>query len=282
MSDVKKVEVTTEELKALGAEIQKATDERVAAVEKKFEDAVKAFETSRKFVGGEDNSRVEGKKKTAEFLKALKGGDRAALKAMSEGTGSAGGFTVPEEFAAEINRVVEDFGLVRKLGRKLVMGSDTLNVPRLSSSVSVSYPGENTAGTASQPVIAQVQLLAKTIVGLTAMSNELLEDANVSIVDYLVELFAEAIAGEEDSQGLAGTGSPFTGILGDTGVTVVTATTGDDTFTEAATPDYCRDLISGVKPWALQGAGFVMHRTIWGVIQKKKASSRRRLLRLRR
>lgn len=272
MSEVK---VTTEELKALGAEIQKATDERVAAVEKKFEDAVKAFETSRKFVGGDekDGARVEGKKKTAEFLKALKQGDRAALKAMSEGTGSAGGFVVPEEFAAEINRVVEDFGLVRKLARKLVMGSDTLNVPRLSSSVSVSYPGENTAGTPSQPVIAQVQLLSKTIVGLTAMSNELLEDANVSIVDYLVDLFAEAIAGEEDSQGLAGTGSPFTGILGDTGVTVVTAASGDDTFTEAATPDYCRDLISGVKPWALQGAAFVMHRTIWGVIQKKKASS---------
>lgn len=272
MSEIKKVEVTTEELKALAEDIQKATDERVEAVEKKFAEAVKGFEASRKF-SGSDNSRLEGKEKSAKFVQALKRQDNVALKAMSEGTGSAGGFVVPEEFAAEINRVVEDFGLIRKMGRKLVMGSDTLNVPRLSSSVTVSYPGENTAGSASQPVIAQVQLLAKTVVGLTAMSNELLEDANVSLVDYLVELFAEAIAGVEDSQGLAGTGSPFTGILGDSNVTVVTATTGDDTFTEAATPDYCRDLISGVKPWALQGAGFIMHRTIWGVIQKKKASS---------
>lgn len=220
--------------------------------------------------------KMESKEKMAQFIKALYNKDAQSLavfKAMSEGTGSAGGFTVPEEFAAEVNRVVEDFGLVAKLARKFPMSSDTLNVPRLSSSVSVYWPGENTAGTASQPVLAQVQLLTKTLVGITPMSNELLEDANISVVDLLVELFAEAIAGEIDSQGLTGTGSPFTGITGDAGVTVVTASTGDDTFTEAATPDYCRDLIANVKPWALQGAAFIMHRTNWAIIQKKKASS---------
>lgn len=221
---------------------------------------------------------LEGKQKSALFIKAAFKKDLEtlkSLKAMNEGTDSAGGFIVPEEFAAEVNRVVEDFGLVAKLARKFPMKSDTLNVPRLSATVSVTYPGEATAGTASQPTFERVQLIAKTCVGITPMSNELLEDAEVSVVDLLTELFAEAIAGKLDEQGLAGTGSPFTGILVDSNVTVVTPGNGggESTFTGAATPDRCRDLIAQIKPWALQGAAFIMHRTVWSIIQQKKASS---------
>jgi HK97 family phage major capsid protein len=101
------------------------------------------------------------------------------------------------------------------------------------------------------------------------MSNELLADANVSVVDLLAQLFAEAIAGEIDSQGFTGTGSPFTGILGDTGCTVVTMGAGQTAFSDVTLGDF-RDMITQVKPWALQGAGFVMHRTVWALAQKAR------------
>lgn len=229
------------------------------------------------FIGVDEETlaKMDKKQRVAQFIKAVfhkDVGALAQLKAMSEGTNGAGGFLVPDEFAAEVNRVVEDFGLVPKLATKYTMGSDTLNVPRLSATVTVSYPGENTAGTASQPTLQQVQLLAKTLVGITPMSNELLADANVDVVDLLVTLFAEAIAGQLDSQGLAGSGSPFTGVLNDAGVTVVTPAAGNSTFTLCATPDNLRTLISQVKPWALQGAGFIMHRNVWEIIQTKKSS----------
>lgn len=224
----------------------------------------------------EDLDKMDKKGRVAEFIKAVFRKDMGTLanfKALNEGTGSAGGFIVPEEWAAEVNRIVEDFGLVPKLSRRYPMRYDTLRVPRLSASVSVSYPGEGAAGTASQPTFEEVNLLSKTLVGLTAATNELLADANVDVVDLLTELFAEAIAGEADKQGLTGTGSPFTGILSDAGVTVVTAPTGEDTFAEAANPDNMRDLIAQVKPWALQGAAFIMHRTVWSIVQKKKSST---------
>ena len=237
-----------------------------------------AYKGSASEIGADALNALESKAKTASFIKAVFHKDASSIgmfKAMNETTGSAGGFVVPEEFAAEVNRIVEDFGIIAKFARKFPMGTDTLNVPRLASSVTISYPGEATAGTGSQPVFENVQLLAKTAVGITPMSNELLADANVSVVDLLTELFAEAIAGDIDLQGLAGTGSPFTGILSDTGVTVVQPAngSGNSTFTLASTPDNCRDLISGVKPWSLQGAGFVMHRTVWALIQKAKAST---------
>ena len=224
----------------------------------------------------EDLEKMDKKAKVVEFVKALFRKDNATLasfKAMNEGTASAGGFIVPEEWAAEVNRIVEDFGLVPKLSRRYPMRYDTLRVPRLASAVTVSYPGEGAAGTPSQPVFEEVALLSKTLVGLTAMTNELLADANVDVVDLLTELFAEAIAGEADKQGLTGSGSPFTGILNASGTNVVIAPTGDDTFAEAASPDNLRDLIAQVKPWALQGSAFIMHRTVWAIVQKKKAST---------
>ena len=224
----------------------------------------------------EEVSKMAAKEKAASFIKAVYHKDATALsqfKAMTEGTGSAGGFVVPEEFAAEVFRVVEDFGLVPKLARKFPMNSDTLNVPRLSASVAVYWPGETGTGTAAQPTFETVILNAKTLMGITPMSNELLADANVSVVDLLTMLFAEAIAGELDNQGFNGNGQPFTGILNDSGVTVYTPATGNSTFTLCSTPTNARTLISKIKPWALQGAAFIMHRTVWSLFQTQIAST---------
>ncbi|MCH7572958.1 MAG: phage major capsid protein, partial [Planctomycetes bacterium] len=281
MDDKTAVQLTPEELKKLlETAVSTALDERMKdlgmdKIDRKFG----MFPASYAGLNEEKVAAMEKKEKVVAFVKAVFLKDLGSLKelgsvkALNEGTDSAGGFVVPEEWAAEVNRVVEDFGLVAKLSRRMPMGSDTLHVPRLASSVAVSYPGEAVAGTPSQPVFEEVLLLAKTLVGLTAMTNELLADANIDLVDLLTELFAEAIAGEVDNQGLAGTGSPFTGILSDVGVTIITAPTGEDTFAEAANPDNLRDLVANVKPWSLQGAAYVMHRTVWSEVQKKKAST---------
>ncbi len=230
------------------------------------------------FGGMKEVEGLEGKEKMAKFIKAVYNRDKemaAAIvgkTAMTEGTDSQGGYLVPEEFRAEIVRLAEDFGIVRKLCRVIPMKRDTLNLPKITSSVTVYWPGEATAGTVSQPVLGQVQLLSKTLVGLTPLSNELLEDADVDTVTLLVELFAEAISGEEDNQGLMGSGSPFTGVMAESGTTVVTMTSGKDTFAELDADDL-RDLISGVKPLALIGAAFYMHRTVWAIVQKLKENS---------
>lgn len=280
------ITMTKEALVALVNETAevKAADLVEAAVAKAIEAAgIKAAPATHKFgyrgaaseKSAEEFAAMEKKEKIASFVKAVYHKDQSSLsvfKAMTEGVGAAGGFIVPEEFAAEVNRVVEDFGLVPKLARKFPMKTDTMNVPRLSASVSISFPGEATAGTPSQPTFESVVLSAKTMVGLTPMSNELLADADVSVVDLLVELFSEAIAGMMDQQGLTGTGSPFNGILTDTGVAVVQPGAGNSTFALCSTPDNLRDLISNVKPWSMQGAAYIMHRTVWAIVQKQKTS----------
>lgn len=275
---MEKLEITKEELKSLVGEAAKAeakgqVDAMVASLG--LEKVGKRFAALGE-VDGEKLASLGAKEKIAAFIKAVHGKDMGALaafKAMNEGTNSAGGFLVPEEWLAEVNRIVEDFGLVGAMARRIPMNTDTLHVPVLGASVSVGYVGETVAGTPSQPVLAEVELLVKTLIGITPMSNELLADANISVVDLLTELFAEQIAGTMDAQALTGTGAPFTGILNAVGVNEVTAIAGDDTFAEVlAKPDYLREMSVSIKPWAAQGAGYVMHRTVWNEIQKAKAS----------
>lgn len=253
--------------------LKKTIDEQV---EKRLQELGLKDVKKPEFKGTEDNS-IEQKQKAVTFLKALYNKDSAQLKAisekgMTEGTGSAGGYLVPQEFAAEINRIELDYGLVRKFCYVKKMKNDILNVPTLATSVTVYWPGEATAGTASTPVLANIALTAKTLTGITVYSNELLEDADVNVVNELSDLFAEAFAGEEDKQGLVGTGSPFTGILSDSSVTVVTMASGQDTFPELTLNDL-RDLIANVKSSVLPTAAFIMHRLVWNMVQKLTQNS---------
>lgn len=230
------------------------------------------------FGGQAELSKLEGVEKMTKFFRAIRFGDAetantltAKEKAMSGGTDANGGYLVPDEFRTEVARIAENFGIIRQLSRVIPMKRDTLRLPKITATVAVYWPGEGVAGTASQPTLGQITLLAKTMVCLTPVTNELLEDADADTIALLVELFAEAIAGEEDNQGLTGSGSPFTGVLADAGVTVVTQATGDTTFAKI-TADYMRDMISSVKPLVLQGAVFVMHRSVWATVQKLKGS----------
>lgn len=247
-------------------------------IEKTIEEKGLADIKKKIFGNTEKIAKLEGKEKTAKFIQAVAKKDTGTIeailneKALVEGTDSAGGYLVPEEFRAEVVRMAEDYGIIRKLARVIPMKRDTLNLPKVTASVTVYWPGEAVAGTASQPTLGQVQLLAKTCVGLSVLSNELLEDADVDTIDLLVELFAEAIAGEEDSQGLVGSGSPFTGILNTSGVNIATMGAGDTAFSNLDADDL-RDMISRLKPLALAGAGFIMHRSVWGIVQKLKENS---------
>lgn len=229
---------------------------------------------------GEDEAKQlkkTKKERVAEFVKAVWRKDfqmlaKMNVKSMTEGTDSQGGFMVPEEFSSEVFRIVGDYGLVRKLSRVFPMRSDTYNIPTTTTSVTGYWPGEVTAITASTPVIGRAVLNAKTAAGITTMGKEFLADASVDVVDYLMELFAEELARLEDDQGLTGTGSPFTGVLGNASVNVVTAATGHDTLAELDLDDY-RDCISQIKPSALRGAVWVMHRDLWALLQKKTENS---------
>lgn len=273
-----KEETLKQVAEVVASAIEKSVPELVRLqLEKSFEEKGLNKIEKKIFGSAKEIEGLEGKEKSARFIKAVYNRDKETAraivgKAMTESADTAGGHLVPEEFRSEIVRLAEDFGLIRKQARMVPMKREVLKLPKVTASVTVYWPGETNAGTESKPTLGLVTLTAKTLVGLTPVTNELLEDADVDVIDLLVELFAEAIAGEEDKQALRGTGAPFTGVLSVAGVNTVTMGTGETGF-EYVNADHLRDLVAGVKTLALSGAGFYMHRSVWGVVQKIKDAS---------
>lgn len=222
--------------------------------------------------------RLTKKQRIADFVKAVFFQDAAKLmemgcaKAMTNQTGSAAGFTVPEEFLAEVARIAEDFGYIRKFARKITMKRDVLDAAALGTSVTTYWPGEANAGTESNPIFTQPELEAKTLVGISTASNELLADTGIDLVDFLMTIFGEAMAGEEDNQGFTGTGAPFTGALTDANVTIVNMASTNTAFSNV-TLDNLIDLQANVKSSVLPSSAYFMHRTVWAYVKKLTESS---------
>lgn len=178
------------------------------------------------------NGKEEGAKKLylGQFLKAITPG-RAQLveddvrthikTTLTEGTDATAGYTVPEEYSNEIIKLETQESIIRKLARIFPMGSDTRNIPRQLTNVSVSWTGEGTAVSETNPTFDRLVQTAKKVAALVKMTDELLMDNSVDLDKFIMQLVAEAMGREEDRVAFAGntgSGDPFMGILYATGV----------------------------------------------------------------
>jgi HK97 family phage major capsid protein len=143
------------------------------------------------YAWGQWGRSIMGNRKAAEWCKNN-------LKAQSEGTTTAGGYTVPDPLSSELIYLREQFGVARQNCRIYPMSSDVLNVPNATASTTVYYPGENTAITASDLTFAQVNLVAKKPSVLTQVSKELAEDSIIDFGATLARDMAYVLAKEED------------------------------------------------------------------------------------
>ena len=95
------------------------------------------------------------------------------------------------------------------------MASDTKRIPLRSATLSASFVGEATAGTESTQTFQQVNLVAKKLMVLTTISNELNEDSLINLGDSVAGEIAYAFAKKEDECGFLGDGtSTYGGIVG--------------------------------------------------------------------
>jgi len=228
----------------------------------------------------EDIAKMDKKERCLRFLKAVffkdhamavkLGGGDLKEKQLSEGTTTAGGYLVPEEFRAEVLRLANIYGLARRQCRIVPMARDKVDFPSAGDTgISTYWVSEAGTIASSTPNFGQVQLDAKKCCGLTILSNELVADAAVDILDYLMELFGEAIAKAEDTQWLAGTGSPVTGILGSGSVNTVTMDAGKTGFANIDFEDV-RNMIYAVIQAARVGGQFYLHGDILNSLQGER------------
>lgn len=198
-----------EEDKAAIAEITKAAIKEMGLdkVERKFTPG-----------GNGDGTTPEGGrfKSLGEFLHTLKYQPAdTRLKALGEGTDSAGGFLVPEEFKATLLARSLEKSVVRPYATVIPMTRDTMNIPRVvdTSHASHLFGGivaywleEAGSKTPTDPKFGQIKLIPKKLTGYTFASDELLADSAIALESLLTQQFGAAIGWYEDLAFLRGSG----------------------------------------------------------------------------
>lgn len=203
------------------AEMQVMIDGAVETAVDRAIQTLGLLDPTRKFTPGEDGEieETEGKFKSfGEFLYNVKyRPDDARLKSgLTEGTDTAGGFLVPEEFVNKLLLRSLEASVIRPNAPTIIpMSSDTLLIPKIvdtshSSSVYggvVAYWTEEAGSkTVKEPTFGQIKLIAKKLTGYTYASDELLADSAIALESLLLRLFGEALAWYEDLAFLDGSG----------------------------------------------------------------------------
>jgi HK97 family phage major capsid protein len=187
------------------------------------------------------------------------------VKSQTEGTDSAGGYTVPEIVSSSLIWLRNEYGVARRYSRVYPMTSDVLNVPNASTSTTTYYPGEATAITASDIVFSQVALTAKKLAILTIVSKELNEDTVIDFGATLAQDFAYGLALAEDAAAFQGDGTSTYGSI--TGImprikalsgtfssiaSMVVGAAGSGTALSSLTLANWQSMVAKIQPYATQ------------------------------
>lgn len=133
----------------------------------------------------------------------------------SEGSGTAGGYLVPPQIAQTIIDVRESVGIARQVCQIQPMTSDMISIPKRSGGLTVYYPNELGTITDSDKSWQQIALAAEKRAVASKISQELVDDALISIIDNVVSEQAYALALQEDNELCNGTGaSAYGGVTG--------------------------------------------------------------------
>lgn len=187
------------------------------------------------------------------------------FKALVEGTDSEGGYLVPEEFRSEVFRVLPDYAVMRKVATILPMNTDTLNLNTLTARPTAYWTAEYGAKTTTSAEFDRVVLHPNDLVCLLPVTHQLLNDANINLVQFITQLFAEAIGLAEDKAFFTGSGTGQPKGISQESITSINAA-------NQVTFDHVIALIDSVpqRTAQSQGAAFVGNRYVKRLLRTLK------------
>lgn len=217
--------------------------------------------------------KMNGKQKMSHLVRGMLNGDGAVIKALSEGTDSAGGYLVPTEFKAEVVKGLEKPGTIRNLVRVFPVGSDVGEMPTIAGNVTVQWGAENTTITASDPTFGTLTWNINRLDGLNKSSRELFSDSAINLGDLLVMLFTEAFLREDRNIFITGSGSGEpTGLQNASGLTAYAQSGG------SFAGDDVVDIYHSLPSQYRSNAVWFMHDDVKALVSKLKDSTGKYLL----
>jgi HK97 family phage major capsid protein len=147
----------------------------------------------------------------------LRAWDNAVRKAdMEEGSLSAGGYLVPQQFSANILEKVLEGAIVKPRAAMQPMMSNRVVIPadvdanhqtNYFGGITIYRPGEAGQKSATSPTYARIELVLNKVTGLCHISDELLEDSAIAVEANVTRKFSQAIMFVQDDDFLNGNGA---------------------------------------------------------------------------
>ena len=158
----------------------------------------------------------------------------AALKAMSVGTPSEGGFLVDEQYSNDLIPLLRSKTAVLELGARIVpMPSGNMNLAKVTSGTTSYYQGENQDATKSQMALGNIKMSSKKLVTLVPISNDLIRCASPAADTMVRDDIVTQMRLKIDYTAMYGLGTVYT----PTGIRYAMATANISVSTSAVTAD---------------------------------------------
>lgn len=216
----------------------------------------------------------------------------AEQKALSEGTDTAGGFTVPPDVQAEMLVRLPQFSVMRRLARTITTSRDVVKYPRVQAASATAggvaagggsiftsgfvgtWVGETPAFSETDPAFGTFDITIKKARAATKLSNDLISDSAVNLLAFMAQNGAENLGLVEDKGFIDGDGAALQplGILNGGAATVDVEGTTSNTISNTSA-----DLGSATKLITLQyalpsqyagNARWIMRRAVEAEIRK--------------
>ena len=197
---------------------------------------------------------AEERKIEAEYAVAFKDMLHTGMpqKALRRGSAGSGNFIVPDTFEQKLVKGLTDKSVLRKLCTVLKTNT-TMRIPTIIADGEATWIPENEPVQFSEAVYGEIVLDAYKLAHKVIVSDEMLEDAQFDVEDYIRQLFVESVSAAEELALFIGDGNGKpTGLLHQANVGWVSEKTGDITY------DDILNLIHSVKSPYRKNAVLVM------------------------
>jgi HK97 family phage major capsid protein len=155
---------------------------------------------------------------------------------LNEGALADGGVFAPPEWGATVIEFATQQSWLLSQVWRYPMNSNILRLPKLVQAAGNYFggiqfytPGEGELKESTKPVFEQMTWEAKKLIAVCYLTDELIYDSNINIINYITGLFVRAFQYEMERRVIAGLGGaangPCLGIINDPGINVVTRQT---------------------------------------------------------
>jgi HK97 family phage major capsid protein len=202
------------------------------------------------------------------------GSNRIVLTRANSTSSSAGGYTIPQGFLAELEKKIVYFNPLRDVARVIRTESgNSLPFPTIDDTGNPGAIGaENTAPSATDMTFGQIILGAYRTESLVLLSNELLRDSGLDLATEVAGLLGERLGRKEATDHATGNGTTAPqGVVTGSSAGVAGATTTTITLANIMA---CRNALDfGYQ----QNGAWMMHQSIWSTILQLADSQSRPL-----